>query len=95
VVLTSCCCLCCCGLVFLFWEQEAYRQTVKKVAEAKQSRLWASSTLCPDKGGWGWSWLERWQVAQPWNNPLMMSHHYKWVEGTGPGRTCPGPYLRS
>jgi len=50
-----------------------------------KAELYGLHRLCPDKGGWGWSWLERWQVAQPWNNPLMMSHHYKWVRGQDQG----------
>lgn len=24
-----------------------------------------------DKNNWGWSWLERWMVAKPWENRLM------------------------
>ncbi|XP_077210187.1 protein IQ-DOMAIN 6-like isoform X2 [Tasmannia lanceolata] len=24
-----------------------------------------------DKNGWGWSWLERWMAAKPWENRLM------------------------
>eukprot|EP01018_Ginkgo_biloba_P021151 Gb_01817 [translate_table: standard] len=25
----------------------------------------------PDKNNWGWSWLERWMAAKPWENRLM------------------------
>ncbi|XP_068652511.1 protein IQ-DOMAIN 6-like [Aristolochia californica] len=25
----------------------------------------------PDKNSWGWSWLERWMAAKPWENRLM------------------------
>ncbi|KAJ4952468.1 hypothetical protein NE237_029300 [Protea cynaroides] len=28
-----------------------------------------------DKNGWGWSWLERWMAARPWENRLMEEVH--------------------
>ncbi|KAL5999588.1 IQ-domain [Asimina triloba] len=32
--------------------------------------------LCElDKNGWGWSWLERWMAAKPWENRLMEQAH--------------------
>ncbi|XP_068647630.1 protein IQ-DOMAIN 6 [Aristolochia californica] len=29
----------------------------------------------PDKNSWGWSWLERWMAAKPWENRLMEQAH--------------------
>eukprot|EP00850_Spirogloea_muscicola_P023116 SM000329S12579 [mRNA] locus=s329:58829:63123:- [translate_table: standard] len=37
----------------------------------------------PDKGGWGWSWLERWMVARPWENRIIMEQANEWPPTAG------------
>eukprot|EP00271_Cylindrocystis_brebissonii_P007740 TRINITY_DN2139_c0_g1_i1.p1 TRINITY_DN2139_c0_g1~~TRINITY_DN2139_c0_g1_i1.p1 ORF type:complete len:772 (+),score=165.59 TRINITY_DN2139_c0_g1_i1:54-2318(+) len=53
----------------------AYANSHAKWAKLSQQQR-ASSTYIiavePDKGGWGWSWLERWMVTRPWENRIMM-----------------------
>lgn len=38
-----------------------------------------------DKANWGWSWLERWMAAKPWESRLMeQTHHADATEKTPP-----------
>ncbi|KAK4491009.1 hypothetical protein RD792_001730 [Penstemon davidsonii] len=39
-----------------------------------------------DKKGWGWSWLERWMAAKPWENRLLMEQ-----PNTDPQEKTPPP----
>ncbi|CAK9140570.1 unnamed protein product [Ilex paraguariensis] len=41
-----------------------------------------------DKGSWGWSWLERWMAARPWENRLMEQVKNDHLEKTPPSKTC-------
>ncbi|KAL2237102.1 protein IQ-DOMAIN 1 [Sesamum indicum] len=41
-----------------------------------------------DKNSWGWSWLERWMAAKPWENRLMEQTNSEPVETTPLSRTC-------
>ncbi|CAI9093716.1 OLC1v1029264C1 [Oldenlandia corymbosa var. corymbosa] len=41
-----------------------------------------------DKGSWGWSWLERWMAAKPWENRLMEQANNDASEKTPPVKTC-------
>ncbi|KAL3844248.1 hypothetical protein ACJIZ3_001651 [Penstemon smallii] len=43
-------------------------------------------TLEFDKNGWGWSWLERWMAAKPWENRLLMEQ-----PNTDPREKTPPP----
>ncbi|KAF9613069.1 hypothetical protein IFM89_005517, partial [Coptis chinensis] len=45
-----------------------------------------------DKSSWGWSWLERWMAAKPWENRLMEQAHVESSETT-PSKKC-DDYLR-
>ncbi|XP_042517828.1 protein IQ-DOMAIN 6 [Macadamia integrifolia] len=40
-----------------------------------------------DKNSWGWSWLERWMAARPWENRLMEKVHVDPSE-TPPSKKC-------
>ncbi|PIA64292.1 hypothetical protein AQUCO_00100046v1 [Aquilegia coerulea] len=40
-----------------------------------------------DKSSWGWSWLERWMAAKPWESRLMEQAHVESLETT-PTRKC-------
>lgn len=41
-----------------------------------------------DKNSWGWSWLERWMAAKPWENRLMEQSNCE-LEKTPPqSKTC-------
>ncbi|KAG8375685.1 hypothetical protein BUALT_Bualt10G0126100 [Buddleja alternifolia] len=37
-----------------------------------------------DKNNWGWSWLERWMAAKPWENRLMEQSNTEPLETTPP-----------
>lgn len=39
--------------------------------QARSRQLAASSGFEPDKGSWGWNWLERWMAVRPWENRLL------------------------
>ncbi|XP_062158191.1 protein IQ-DOMAIN 6 [Alnus glutinosa] len=42
-----------------------------------------------DKNSWGWSWLERWMAAKPWETRLMeQSHTADPWEATPPPKSC-------
>jgi len=43
-----------------------------------------------DKTNWGWSWLERWMAAKPWESRLMEQthHHADATEKTPPPKKC-------
>ncbi|KAK6927265.1 protein of unknown function DUF4005 [Dillenia turbinata] len=41
-----------------------------------------------DKNSWGWSWLERWMAAKPWENRLMESKNTDSTEITPPSKKC-------
>ncbi|KAL0311867.1 UNVERIFIED_CONTAM: protein IQ-DOMAIN 1 [Sesamum radiatum] len=41
-----------------------------------------------DKNSWGWSWLERWMAAKPWENRLMEQTNSEPVETTPLSKTC-------
>jgi len=43
-----------------------------------------------DKANWGWSWLERWMAAKPWESRLMEQsrHHADATEKTPPPKKC-------
>ncbi|KAK2986157.1 hypothetical protein RJ640_019563 [Escallonia rubra] len=41
-----------------------------------------------DKNSWGWSWLERWMAAKPWENRLMEKGQVDPSEITPPPKTC-------
>ncbi|XP_058068923.1 protein IQ-DOMAIN 6 [Magnolia sinica] len=41
-----------------------------------------------DKSGWGWSWLERWMAAKPWENRLMEQAHMDPSETTPSSKIC-------
>ncbi|GJP67090.1 hypothetical protein CLOP_g23959 [Closterium sp. NIES-67] len=67
-------------------KQEAILRRERALAYADSRSLWKKEKPTqqrsmayidcePDKGGWGWSWLERWMVARPWENRLMMAHY--------------------
>ncbi|GAB4837086.1 Protein IQ-DOMAIN 6 [Ancistrocladus abbreviatus] len=40
-----------------------------------------------DKSSWGWSWLERWMAAKPWENRLMEEAQSTASEATPPPRS--------
>ncbi|KAK4412631.1 protein IQ-DOMAIN 1 [Sesamum alatum] len=40
-----------------------------------------------DKNSWGWSWLERWMAAKPWENRLMEQSNSEPVETTPLSKT--------
>ncbi|KAL2517881.1 IQ-domain 6 [Abeliophyllum distichum] len=40
-----------------------------------------------NKNSWGWSWLERWMAAKPWENRLMEQSHADPLETTPPSKT--------
>eukprot|EP00475_Leptophrys_vorax_P002111 TRINITY_DN11200_c0_g1_i2.p1 TRINITY_DN11200_c0_g1~~TRINITY_DN11200_c0_g1_i2.p1 ORF type:complete len:487 (-),score=-13.20 TRINITY_DN11200_c0_g1_i2:256-1716(-) len=67
-------------------KQEAILRRERALAYADSRSLWKKEKPTqqrsmayidcePDKGGWGWSWLERWMIARPWENRLMMAHY--------------------
>ncbi|XP_031284565.1 protein IQ-DOMAIN 1-like [Pistacia vera] len=41
-----------------------------------------------DKNSWGWSWLERWMAARPWESRLMEQSHADPSETTPPSKSC-------
>ncbi|XP_010262062.1 PREDICTED: protein IQ-DOMAIN 1-like [Nelumbo nucifera] len=41
-----------------------------------------------DKSSWGWSWLERWMAAKPWENRLMEQTHVDSSEMTPSSKNC-------
>ncbi|XP_030945533.1 protein IQ-DOMAIN 1 isoform X1 [Quercus lobata] len=41
-----------------------------------------------DKNSWGWSWLERWMAAKPWETRLMEQSHTDPLETTPPPKSC-------
>ncbi|KAK4388738.1 protein IQ-DOMAIN 1 [Sesamum angolense] len=41
-----------------------------------------------DKNSWGWSWLERWMAAKPWENRLMEQANSEPAETTPLSKTC-------
>ncbi|XP_012077262.1 protein IQ-DOMAIN 1 isoform X1 [Jatropha curcas] len=41
-----------------------------------------------DKNSWGWSWLERWMAAKPWETRLMEQSHVDQSEITPPPKSC-------
>ncbi|XP_052209657.1 protein IQ-DOMAIN 6 [Diospyros lotus] len=41
-----------------------------------------------DKNSWGWSWLERWMAAKPWENRLMEKVLTDPSEATPPSKIC-------
>ncbi|XP_023524209.1 protein IQ-DOMAIN 1-like [Cucurbita pepo subsp. pepo] len=41
-----------------------------------------------DKNNWGWSWLERWMVAKPWETRLMEQSRTDSIEVTPPSKSC-------
>ncbi|XP_027081462.1 protein IQ-DOMAIN 6 [Coffea arabica] len=41
-----------------------------------------------DKNSWGWSWLERWMAAKPWENRLMEEANNDIAEKTPHSKTC-------
>lgn len=41
-----------------------------------------------DKNSWGWSWLERWMAAKPWENRLMEKSQTDSSEKTPPPKNC-------
>ncbi|KAL3500774.1 hypothetical protein ACH5RR_039867 [Cinchona calisaya] len=41
-----------------------------------------------DKNSWGWSWLERWMAAKPWENRLMEEANNDFAEKTPQSKTC-------
>lgn len=41
-----------------------------------------------DKNSWGWSWLERWMAAKPWENRLMEQTHVDPSETTPSSKNC-------
>eukprot|EP00850_Spirogloea_muscicola_P020989 SM000233S07960 [mRNA] locus=s233:50867:55186:+ [translate_table: standard] len=54
------------------WKWESGQQTSLTYIECE-----------PDKGGWGWSWLERWMVARPWENRIIMEQANEWPPTAG------------
>ncbi|GAB2234419.1 hypothetical protein Droror1_Dr00003671 [Drosera rotundifolia] len=59
----------------------------------KQSRSTPPSAFRPnisgqmDKNGWGWSWLERWMAAKPWESRLMEESQSTGSETTPPPKS--------
>eukprot|EP01018_Ginkgo_biloba_P022987 Gb_36296 [translate_table: standard] len=58
-------------------KQEAAVKRERALAYAFSHQLWRSTSREtpstdldsePDKGHWGWNWLERWMAARPWDN---------------------------
>lgn len=41
-----------------------------------------------DKNNWGWSWLERWMAAKPWETRLMEQSRTDSLEATPPSKSC-------
>ncbi|XVF48687.1 hypothetical protein PTKIN_Ptkin03bG0209800 [Pterospermum kingtungense] len=41
-----------------------------------------------DKNSWGWSWLERWMAARPWETRLMEQSQADPSEATPPSKSC-------
>ncbi|GLT75940.1 hypothetical protein SLA2020_476290 [Shorea laevis] len=41
-----------------------------------------------DKNSWGWSWLERWMAARPWETRLMEQSLIDSTEATPPPKSC-------
>ncbi|XWS72436.1 hypothetical protein CRYUN_Cryun02cG0039600 [Craigia yunnanensis] len=41
-----------------------------------------------DKNSWGWSWLERWMAARPWETRLMEQSQADPSEATPPSKCC-------
>ncbi|GFZ16249.1 hypothetical protein Acr_25g0006580 [Actinidia rufa] len=48
-----------------------------------------------DKNNWGWSWLERWMAAKPWENRLMEKVQSDSSEKTPPSKNCVDSLLGS
>ncbi|CAN6582923.1 unnamed protein product [Malus baccata var. baccata] len=46
-----------------------------------------------DKNSWGWSWLERWMSAKPWETRLMEESHNDSSEITPPPKSCADPFV--
>ncbi|GLT25594.1 hypothetical protein SLA2020_007150 [Shorea laevis] len=44
-----------------------------------------------DKNSWGWSWLERWMAARPWETRLMEQSHLGSTEATPPKSYAEAP----
>jgi hypothetical protein len=52
------------ALAYAFSHQQLWRATPKEA-----SQLYIDCE--PDKPHWGWSWLERWMAARPWENRIF------------------------
>lgn len=48
-----------------------------------------------DKNSWGWSWLERWMAAKPWESRLMEQSNNDTWEATPPPKSCVDSLLGS
>ncbi|ERM98563.1 protein IQ-DOMAIN 1 [Amborella trichopoda] len=48
-----------------------YQQQWRSNSNTKLNIAMNSLKHEPDKNSWGWSWLERWMAARPWENRLM------------------------
>ncbi|KAM0938268.1 putative IQ motif, EF-hand binding protein [Dioscorea sansibarensis] len=56
---------------------EGAKKRERTMAYALSQQQWRASKTCTsvrnevDENYWGWSWLERWMAAKPWENRLM------------------------
>lgn len=69
----------------------AYSLAQKQWGSKPNSNSYQTNILLPsfkttelDKNSWGWSWLERWMAAKPWENRLMEK-----VQNVSPAKTPP------
>ncbi|KAL0323749.1 UNVERIFIED_CONTAM: protein IQ-DOMAIN 1 [Sesamum calycinum] len=78
-------------------DERRAKDELLKQAEWKSSQSNGSSTHFSvpslknqelDKNSWGWSWLERWMAAKPWENRLMEQANSEPAETTPLSKTC-------
>ncbi|KAH7292171.1 hypothetical protein KP509_29G054200 [Ceratopteris richardii] len=62
-------------------KQEAAVKRERALAYAFAHQLWRTSSSQAatdfDKPQWGWSWLERWMAARPWDSRIFEKEHFE------------------
>lgn len=69
--------------IFNFLSFQQWRSTPDSYSRTNSS-LYSVKNQAFDKNCWGWSWLERWMAAKPWETRLMEQSHADSSETTPP-----------
>ncbi|KAJ4833800.1 hypothetical protein Tsubulata_014720 [Turnera subulata] len=67
--------------------QKQWRSNPGSSAQMNSS-IFSSKNQEFDKNSWGWSWLERWMAAKPWESRLMEQSNADASEATPPPKAC-------